>query len=69
MGEISESRYYDKKEVTQELHRVEMRNQVLEMTLRGIAEQPTDDAKALQHLALQGLKKAGEAKSSSALAS
>jgi hypothetical protein len=69
MGEISESRYYDKKEVTQELHRAEMRIQVLEMTLQGIAEQQTDDAQALQRFALQGLKKAGQAKSGSALAS
>jgi len=69
MGEISESRYYDKKELTQILHRAEMRIQVLEMTLRGIAEQPSDDPQALQQLARQGLKKAAETESASALAS
>ena len=69
MGEISESRYYDKRELTQMLHRAEMRIQVLEMALRGIAEQPSDDPQALQQLARQGLKKAAEAESTSALAS
>jgi hypothetical protein len=46
-----------------------MRIQVLEMTLRGIAEQPSDDPQALQQLARQGLKKAAETESASALAS
>ena len=69
MGEISESRYYDKRELTQMLHRAEMRIQVLEMALRGIAKQPSDNPQALQQLARQGLKKAAGAESTSALAS
>jgi len=69
MGEIGESRYYDKRELTQMLHLSEMRNQVLEMTLRQIAEQPSDDPEALQQLAIQGLQKAAEAKSSTPVSS
>jgi hypothetical protein len=69
MGEISESRYYDKRELTQMLHDAEMRNQVLEMTLRQIAEQPSDNAEALQQLARQGLQKAGEITSSAPVTS
>jgi len=69
MGEIGESRYYDKRELTEMLHVAEMRNQVLEMALRQIAEQPSDDPEALQQLAIQGLQKAAEAKSSTPVSS
>jgi hypothetical protein len=69
MGEIGESRYYDKRELTEMLHVAEMRNQVLEMALRQIAEQPSDNPEALQQLAIQGLQKADEAKSSTPVSS
>jgi hypothetical protein len=69
MGEIGESRYYDKRELTQMLHDAEMRFQVAEMTLRQIAEQPSDNPEALQQLARQGLRKAAETKSSSPITS
>jgi len=69
MGEIGESRYYDKRELTEMLHVAEMRNQVLEMALRQIAEQPSDNPEALQQLAIQGLQKAAEAKSSTPVSS
>jgi hypothetical protein len=69
MGEISESRYYDKRELTQMLHDAEMRTQVLEMTLQQIAGQPSDNAEALQQLAKQGLQKAREISSATPVTS
>jgi hypothetical protein len=64
MNEIGESRYYDKRELTQMLQVAELRIQALELALRQIAEQPSDDPATLQQLAKQGLQKASEAASS-----
>jgi hypothetical protein len=69
MGEIGESRYYDKRELTQKLHEAEMRTQVLEMALTQIAEHPSEKPKALQQLAKQGLQKAAKIKSSTPVTS
>jgi hypothetical protein len=69
MGEIGESRYYDKRELTQMLHEAEIRTQVLEMALRQIAEHPSENPEALQQLARQGLQKAAEIRSSTPVTS
>jgi hypothetical protein len=69
MGEIGESRYYDKRELTQMMHQAEMRTQVLEMALTQILEHPSENPEALQQLARQGLQKAARIKSSTPVAS
>ena len=68
MAEVGGSRrFHDKKQLTQMLHASEMRVQVLEMALRQIASQPSDDPAALQQLAKQGLQKAAEAETTTAV--
>ena len=64
MGEIGESRYYDKRELTKMLQVAELRIQALELALQQIAQQPSDDPATLQQLAKQGLQKASEVSSS-----
>jgi hypothetical protein len=68
MGEIGESRYYDKRELTRMLQVAELRIQALELALRQIAEQPSDDPAALQQLAQHGLQKASEVSSDAPVA-
>ena len=60
-------RFHDKNQLTQMLHASEMRVQALEMALRQIASQPSDDPAALQQLAKQGLQQAAEAESTTAV--
>lgn len=69
MGEIGESRYYDKRELTQKLHDADVQKQVLELALRQIAKQPGDDADALRELAKNGLQQAAKAESSTPVTS
>ena len=63
-GEIGGSRYYDKRQLTGMVQVAELRIQALELALRQIAEQPSDDPAALQQLAAHGLQKASEVSSS-----
>jgi len=63
MEAVGKSRFYDKRQLTEELQVVEMQVHVLEMALRQIAEKPSDDAQALQKLAQQALQKAAEVSS------
>jgi hypothetical protein len=65
MEAVGKSRFYDKRQLTEALQVADMQIQVLEMTLRQIAEQPSDDAQALQKLAQQALQKAAEVSSTS----
>ena len=69
MGDIGESRYYDKRELTQKLHDADVRIQVMELALRQIAEHPPEDWKALQQLAKSALVQAAEARSSTPVTS
>lgn len=69
MGDIGESRYYDKRELTQKLHDADVRTQVLLLALRQIAEHPGDDADALRQLAKNGLQQAAKAESSTPVTS
>jgi hypothetical protein len=64
MEAVGKSRFYDKRQLTEALQVAEMQVQVLEMTMRQIAEQPSDDPKALRKLAQQSLQKAAEVSSS-----
>jgi hypothetical protein len=64
MEAVGKSRFYDKRQLTEALQVAEMQVQVLEMTMRQIAEQPSDNPKALQKLAQQALQKAAEVSSS-----